>query len=665
MRAEPGILQKSRPALRAKVRSRHSVPSGATIPSPVSASIRCLTATCPQAVTFLWLKSKTRYPLAGRRDEWLPPCNVLDKTLIDSGAKLYASPSPSGRGPVFQNHAPQRLGGDLMDRSRPSRRRRRRAVRAVLLAWVASTCLPTEPEGPITVDFTVPDTLLAAIAQSVKPTIEVRADGQLVANARITLTSADQNVAAIDTADNIVAVGRGVVPITVTFITAASGDTPADTTFPVKVIVAAMRQTPVDTTLTAIGDTIFFRPGYLDANGDALAGTDSASITPAYALLSSGNALVLNAATGVVVSKAVGSDTLRATVDTSHVDLVVNVTQVADSVVISPDTVQLAALDETVQLAVSAWDSRATSIPDPVVTWGVLDSAIVSIDASGVVTALANGATQIIATVDDISDTVGVGVQQIVAGLSVDPDTASISIGSTIQLSATAVDANQNEVPDGEQVNWESVAPSIASVDGAGLVTGVSSGDVYIRATANSLADSALITVFAVADSIDLTPDNVLLTALGETQQFTAEAFDVNGDPIPAKPITWTSDDEGVATVDANGLVTAVANGTTNINASADAVTESATVQVAQAVDVVTVDPETLDITIGDTGQLTISILDANGFDVVGAVPTMSSSDSSVAVPDATGLVTGIGQGSAVITASASGKSDFAPGNVT
>lgn len=86
--------------------------------------------------------------------------------------------------------------------------------------------------------------------------------------------------------------------------------------------------------------------------------------------------------------------------------------------------------------------------------------------------------------------------------------------------------------------------------------------------------------------TIELSPSSVTLDAIGATQQITASLKDQNGNPI-SEMVSWSSGDPNVATVNASGLVTAVANGTTTVKASAGGVTASAQVVVAQAAGVV------------------------------------------------------------------------------
>jgi alpha-tubulin suppressor-like RCC1 family protein len=69
----------------------------------------------------------------------------------------------------------------------------------------------------------------------------------------------------------------------------------------------------------------------------------------------------------------------------------------------------------------------------------------------------------------------------------------------------------------------------------------------------------------------------------GETQQFTATLTDLHGNPLSGPPITWASDNTGVATVDGNGLATGVAEGTATITATSQNVSGTATLTVEAA----------------------------------------------------------------------------------
>lgn len=144
-----------------------------------------------------------------------------------------------------------------------------------------------------------------------------------------------------------------------------------------------------------------------------------------------------------------------------------------------------------------------------------------------------------------------------------------------------------------------------------------------------------------------LSHDKVDLTKVGETLQLTATVKPSYADN---KTITWRSSDEKVATVDKDGKVTAVANGTVTITATSADGKHSATVTIT-----VKISPEKLTLTaenktltkIGDTLQITAKVEPDNAYDKL----IWKSSDENVATVDADGKVTAVGNGEVTITA--------------
>lgn len=147
------------------------------------------------------------------------------------------------------------------------------------------------------------------------------------------------------------------------------------------------------------------------------------------------------------------------------------------------------------------------------------------------------------------------------------------------------------------------------------------------------------------------------LQSLGDTIQYQASARDANGQVINGTALTWASSDISVATVDSQGLVTAIGNGTSDITASASGVSSSpARITVSQtpaSVILSTSSPATTLESLGNTIQYQASARDANGQIINSAVFAWSSSDASVATVDSAGLVTAVGNGATDIAATA------------
>ena len=162
--------------------------------------------------------------------------------------------------------------------------------------------------------------------------------------------------------------------------------------------------------------------------------------------------------------------------------------------------------------------------------------------------------------------------------------------------------------------------------------------------------------------TVTVSPGTAELPALATTVLLTAEVRDQYGQVMAGVPVTWSSGDASVATVDGSGLVTAVGNGTAAIGAEAEGVSGSATLTVAQVVSEVVLAPaaDTL-ASLGDTVRLAAEARDANGHAVERVRSfAWSSGDASVATVDGSGLVTAVGNGTAAIGAEAEGVSGVA-----
>lgn len=146
-------------------------------------------------------------------------------------------------------------------------------------------------------------------------------------------------------------------------------------------------------------------------------------------------------------------------------------------------------------------------------------------------------------------------------------------------MTASVFDQN-NASMSGVVVTWTSSNQAIATVSAQGLVTAVSYGTSQVTASAGNASAQIQVKVIQEAGSIVIEPAAATLMALGETVRLTANVLDQNGQPVAGAAVTWQSSDETVATVTAQGLVTAVSNGTAQITASAGSISASVTVKV-------------------------------------------------------------------------------------
>ena len=323
------------------------------------------------------------------------------------------------------------------------------------------------------------------------------------------------------------------------------------------------------------------------------------------------------------------------------------------TITVSPATAELTALGETVQLQAEVRDQNGQVMAGAVVTWATSSAAVATVSAAGLVTATGNGTATITATAGSASGSAMVTVAQEVSAVAVTPAGDTLIAGDTLRLAAEAADANGHPVA-GAEFDWASSDTLVAVVDDAGLVTGVGAGEAEVTATAAGVTGRAALSVVAPAPTaIAVTPDTVALTALGQTAQLAAEVRDQNGRVMEGVPVSWSSADTTVAAVDSAGLVTGIGGGATTIAATAGAVSGTAVVTVMQSAGSVVVSPPADTVAPGDTLRLAAEAFDENAHRVEGAEFRWASSDVSVATVDASGLVTGVAEGTATVTAAA------------
>ncbi len=165
-----------------------------------------------------------------------------------------------------------------------------------------------------------------------------------------------------------------------------------------------------------------------------------------------------------------------------------------------------------------------------------------------------------------------------------------------------------------------------------------------------------------MASSITITPHAVTLSALRETVKLSFVAKDQSGNPIPGARVTWSSSNPAVASVDIQGVVTAVSNGTAQITAFSGNASANVPVTVMQSATRIVITPQSAILTaVGETVKLSSTARDQNGNQIPGAQVTWSSNDPSVASVDTQGVVTAASNGTVRITASSGNASASVP----
>ena len=295
------------------------------------------------------------------------------------------------------------------------------------------------------------------------------------------------------------------------------------------------------------------------------------------------------------------------------------------------------------------------------IKWSSNNEAVATVDANGTVTAKSAGTAVITATSTNgksASCTVKVEKKQIpVTEVRLSESTVGIVEGSTYKLTATVLPENTT---DSKSVSWSSSNSEVATVDANGTVTAKRAGTAVITATSTN-GKTAGCTVTVEKKQIPVTEvrlsESTVGIVEGSTYKLTATVLPEN--TTDSKNVSWSSNNEAVATVDANGNVTAKRAGTAVITAtSTNGKTAGCTVTVSKKeipITEISLDKSSATLTEGETTTLTATVLPENTTDSKSV--SWSSSNSEVATVDANGTVTAKRAGTAVITAtSTNGK---------
>ena len=320
-------------------------------------------------------------------------------------------------------------------------------------------------------------------------------------------------------------------------------------------------------------------------------------------------------------------------------------------VTITPSSVTLTAIGETMQLSATVKDAKDQTVPGATVTWQSSNPSVAEVNSSGLVTARTNGTATITATSGGESTSVTITVAQALSTIATNPASATlVAIGETLQLSTMVKDA-QDQIITGATVGWSSNNPAVAEVNSSGLVTARTNGTATITATSGSRTTTAIILVIQLPATITITPSSATLTAIGETVQLSTTVKDAKQQTVTDATISWSSGNPSVATVNTQGLVTARGNGTAIITVTLGGRTATAAITVVQLPNTIVITPssETL-VAIGETVQLRATVKDEKAQTVPGASVTWQSSNPAVASVNSLGLVTARGSGTVTIT---------------
>jgi trimeric autotransporter adhesin len=320
------------------------------------------------------------------------------------------------------------------------------------------------------------------------------------------------------------------------------------------------------------------------------------------------------------------------------------------------------AVGETMQLTATVRDAGGEPLANRAVVWASADASVATVDANGVVTPVKVGRVQIAASSEGQSGIVELRVtSKRVRSVTVAASASRVQVGDTVSVQVTAKAAD-GEVLGDRAPTLTTSSSTVATVAPNLRVVALAPGTTQIVADVEGVSGTATLEVVpAAAATLGLSSTELQLTP-NQTATLAVTVRDARGNVLSGRTPSFSSSATGVATVTTDGTVRGVAPGTATITVTVEQATATALVRVSVVstplpapVTRIVLSTGDFGLRVGETRQVTATLLDASGTPVVGRPITWSATNGSVASVSSTGLVTALGTGTSRIEVRAEG----------
>ena len=522
-----------------------------------------------------------------------------------------------------------------------------------------ATCSVTVEAKKIPVTGVTLDKTEAELVEGESITLTATIAPEDATDKTVSWVSSDEEIAKVDSVGKVTGIAPGTADITVT---TTDGEKKAVFALTVVAKVVPVESIAIDKeTLELVeGDS---------ATLTATVSPDNAS-DKTYAWTSSNPDVATVAEDGTVTAIAPGNTTITATSNdggktaSCEVSVAKRIIHV-ESVTLSGETSVTAG--DTVTFTYTITPSDAT-VQD--VKWSSSDESVIKVDADGTAVVLKNGVATITVTTVDGEKTASAKILAsplLVSSLSLDVTSLTLAAGEEGKLVATVAPENATN----KELSWKSLTTSVATVDAEGNVKAVKPGTAKIRVSTtdgSKLNAECEVTVTKAKVAVTgVSLDNtLLLISVGESRKLSAT---VKPSGATNKEVSWTSNNESVATVDSNGNVKGLKEGSATITVTTKDGSKTATCKVTVskpvstiAVTGVSLNKTSLSLTVGESQSLSATVSPSNASD---KSVSWKSSDTSVATVDGSGNVKAVKAGTATITVTTKDGSKTATCKVT
>lgn len=248
-----------------------------------------------------------------------------------------------------------------------------------------------------------------------------------------------------------------------------------------------------------VGDTLTFSALALDASGGA--------VSSAVTWTTSDADVATIDSEGMLVVQGPGTTVVQATMSGVAGTTVLTATALPATVVVVSPNAPTAQLGDTVQFSAVALNVLGDTVPASF-TWATSIPGVATVNESGLAVVTGVGVTTITADMGVLFGTTTLaGLALPIVSVTVSPNNPSAQVGDTVQFSAVAEDALSQEVTTG--FTWTSSDESVATIDPSGQVIVVGPGSAEIKATADGVTGSSVLSSVAPTPLLTRPADSI------------------------------------------------------------------------------------------------------------------------------------------------------------
>jgi len=304
---------------------------------------------------------------------------------------------------------------------------------------------------------------------------------------------------------------------------------------------------------------------------------------------------------------------------------------------IEVDPTRFDALGDTATARVIPRDRLGSFVADADLSYGLTDSSIAAVSASGQVRSIVPGVAMLIVRDEEtgLTTSAAVDIHQRVANLLLGVDSVAMdALQDTVHVSVSGRDRLGALVLDvAGRTTFTSTNLAVVDVDAAGMIRATGNGDgLVIARSTDGPSDTVRVTIAQRVAALTADRDSVFFESLNAEQVVRGLPLDRLGSLVTNASVLYSIEDSGVARMDSVGKIRALRNGATRVMMSSGGFAKTLDVMVAQRAVRVAVPSDTIHLaSLGEPATISGVALDSLGSPVAGTLDNLRIADTSIA----------------------------------